>query len=214
MATGAWLISGDMRTIMNTPAATMVAAWMRAEIGVGPSIASASQVCRKNCADLPIAPMNSRIEITSSAGKLGAEQRVAVAGMRGDGGENAVEGDGVEDEISERDADREEQVTDAVDDHRLDRRRIGGRPVIPVVDEQIGDEADPFPAEEQLQQVVRRHQHQHREGEQRYIREEARRGLVMRHVADAVDMDHQRDGADHRHHHQRQHVLAQRSSPE
>ena len=70
MATGAWLISGDMRTIMNTPAATMVAAWMRAEIGVGPSIASASQVCRKNCADLPIAPMNSRIEITSSAGKL------------------------------------------------------------------------------------------------------------------------------------------------
>ena len=130
--------------------------------------------------------------------------------MRGDGGENAVEGDGVEDEIGERDADREEQVADAVDDERLDRRRVGGRPVIPVVDEQIGDEADPFPAEEQLHQVVGRHQHQHREGEQRDIGEEARHGLVMRHVADAVDMDHQRDGADHRHHHQRQHVLAQR----
>ena len=38
---------------------TIVAAWISAETGVGPSIASGSQVCSKNCADLPIAPMNS-----------------------------------------------------------------------------------------------------------------------------------------------------------
>ena len=44
---------------MKTPAVTMVAAWIRAETGVGPSIASGSQVCRPSCADLPIAPMNS-----------------------------------------------------------------------------------------------------------------------------------------------------------
>ena len=44
---------------MKTPAVTMVAAWMRAETGVGPSIASGSQVCSRNCADLPMAPMNS-----------------------------------------------------------------------------------------------------------------------------------------------------------
>ncbi len=43
---------------MNTPAVTMVAAWISAETGVGPSMASGSQVCRKNCADLPMAPMN------------------------------------------------------------------------------------------------------------------------------------------------------------
>ena len=43
---------------MNTPAVTMVAAWMRAETGVGPSIASGSQVWSRNWADLPIAPMN------------------------------------------------------------------------------------------------------------------------------------------------------------
>ncbi len=49
---------GERRATMNTPAVTMVAAWMRAETGVGPSIASGSQVWSRNCADLPIAPMN------------------------------------------------------------------------------------------------------------------------------------------------------------
>ena len=52
---------------MNTPAVTMVAAWMRAETGVGPSIASGSQVCSRNCADLPIAPMNSSRQAIVSA---------------------------------------------------------------------------------------------------------------------------------------------------
>ena len=39
-----------------TPAVTMVAAWMRAETGVGPSIASGSQTWNGNWADLPAAP--------------------------------------------------------------------------------------------------------------------------------------------------------------
>ena len=34
--------SGDMRAIMKTPAVTIVAAWISAEIGVGPSIESGS----------------------------------------------------------------------------------------------------------------------------------------------------------------------------
>ena len=37
---------------MKMPATTMVAAWMRAETGVGPAIASGSQVCRMNWPDL------------------------------------------------------------------------------------------------------------------------------------------------------------------
>ena len=45
----------------------MVAAWIRALTGVGPSMASGSQTCRKNCADLPAAPMNSRKPAISSA---------------------------------------------------------------------------------------------------------------------------------------------------
>jgi hypothetical protein len=37
--------SGDMRATMKMPAVTMVAAWISAEIGVGPSIESGSHTC-------------------------------------------------------------------------------------------------------------------------------------------------------------------------
>ncbi|MNY02688.1 hypothetical protein D3C86_1352700 [compost metagenome] len=38
---------------------TIVAAWIRAETGVGPAIASASHTCRGTWALLPMAPMKS-----------------------------------------------------------------------------------------------------------------------------------------------------------
>ena len=46
----------EVRKSRYTPAVTMVAAWMRAETGVGPSIASGSQTWNGNWADLPAAP--------------------------------------------------------------------------------------------------------------------------------------------------------------
>ncbi len=58
--------SGDIarigldRTSRYTPAVTMVAAWMSADTGVGPSIASSSQDCSGTCADFPHAPSSSR----------------------------------------------------------------------------------------------------------------------------------------------------------
>ena len=58
--------SGDMRATMKMPAVTMVAAWISAEMGVGPSIESGSHTCRGTCADLPIAPMNRQMQIASS----------------------------------------------------------------------------------------------------------------------------------------------------
>ena len=70
LTSGANSTSGDMRQIMKTPAVTMVAAWISADTGVGPSIASGSQVCRNNCADLPMAPMNSNSTMISVASKL------------------------------------------------------------------------------------------------------------------------------------------------
>src|SRR3990172_3758657 len=65
--------SGDMRATMNMPAVTMVAAWINAEIGVGPSIESGSQTCSGNCAHFPMAPMNRQMQITeiSSQGEPG-----------------------------------------------------------------------------------------------------------------------------------------------
>ena len=59
--------SGDMRATMKIPAVTMVAAWMRAEMGVGPSIESGSHTCSGTCADLPIAPTNRKMQIRVSA---------------------------------------------------------------------------------------------------------------------------------------------------
>ena len=57
---------GDIRDTMKMPAVTMVAAWIKAEIGVGPSMESGNQTWSGNWADLPIAPMNRQIQITVS----------------------------------------------------------------------------------------------------------------------------------------------------
>ena len=51
--------NGNIRPTMNTPAATIVAAWISALTGVGPSIASGNHTCNGNWALLPIAPKNS-----------------------------------------------------------------------------------------------------------------------------------------------------------
>src|SRR5664280_3787163 len=47
---------GKRRARTNVPAATIVAAWISADAGVGPSIASGSQSWNGNCADLPATP--------------------------------------------------------------------------------------------------------------------------------------------------------------
>ena len=52
--------SGLTRTSRYTPAVTIVAAWMRADTGVGPAIASGSHTYSGNCADLPAAPSISK----------------------------------------------------------------------------------------------------------------------------------------------------------
>src|SRR4051812_47023753 len=56
--------SGDIRATMKMPAVTIVAAWISAEIGVGPSIESGNQTCSGNCALLPIAPMKRHMQMT------------------------------------------------------------------------------------------------------------------------------------------------------
>src|SRR4051794_22525629 len=55
---------GLTRTIRYTPAVTMVAAWMRADTGVGPAMASGSHRYSGSCALLPTAPMNNMSEMS------------------------------------------------------------------------------------------------------------------------------------------------------
>jgi hypothetical protein len=47
----------------------MVAAWISAETGVGPSMASGSQTYSGNCADFPVAPMKSSSAMVLSTPK-------------------------------------------------------------------------------------------------------------------------------------------------
>ena len=99
-------------------------------------------------------------------GEGATKNRIGVDLVLCDSGEDRAELDRAEFQEDQCDAHHEGEITNAVDDERLDRRGVGGRTVIPVPDQQVGAEPDAFPAEEQLQQVVRRHQHQHGEGEQ------------------------------------------------
>ena len=61
------------------PAVTMVAAWMSADTGVGPAMASGSQTYSGICADLPTAPTkNSRaIAVAVPAAMPGAAGRMS-----------------------------------------------------------------------------------------------------------------------------------------
>ena len=56
--------NGEQRINKNTPAVTIVAAWISALTGVGPYIASGNQVCNVNCADLPVAAITNKSPIT------------------------------------------------------------------------------------------------------------------------------------------------------
>src|SRR5213083_441775 len=87
------------------PAATIVAAWISADTGVGPSIASGSQTCSGICALLPVAPTKSSRQIADSV------PRCAVS--------NGAEVERAERVINEEDAEDEAPVADAVGDERF-----------------------------------------------------------------------------------------------
>jgi len=50
----------EIRINKNTPAVTIVAAGIKAETGVGPSIAAGNHVCKPICADLPTAAIKNK----------------------------------------------------------------------------------------------------------------------------------------------------------
>ena len=64
LAAGASENSTLLRAMRYTPAVTIVAAWMSAETGVGPAMASGSQVYSGICALLPAQPRNRKRQIT------------------------------------------------------------------------------------------------------------------------------------------------------
>ncbi len=126
-ACGASWNRGEQRQTRNTPAVTMVAAWIRAETGVGPSIASGNQVCSPICADLPIAPTNSSRHRVVRISTLWPAKMNDLPANAGAACEHRVEIQRLEDVIDAENAQREAEIAHPVDDKGLDRRRIGGR---------------------------------------------------------------------------------------
>ena len=108
---------------------------------------------------------------------------------------------------------RKAEVTHAVDDKCLDRRRIGRGFLVVEPDQQVRSDPHPFPAEEHLHQIVGGDQRQHGKGEERQIGEEARPivllmrpVVVMGHVAHRVKVNQRRNRVDHNQHDRRQPV--------
>ncbi len=111
---------------------------------------------------------------------------------------------GVLDEQEE--GDREGRVAERVHDERLLGRGDRARPLVPEADQQVGREADEAPAGEQDQQVRRLDEQQHREHEQRHVREVAALLVVSVHVPDRVGDDQEADPGDDQHHEDRERV--------
>ena len=160
---------------------------MRADTGVGPSIASGSQTCSGNWALLPIAP--AKISRAMAATTTGSTSPISWSTTWMS---RVPEGD-----EDEHDPEREADVADAVDDERLLGRERGGPLAIPEPDEQVARQADQLPGDEDDEEAAREDQQQHREHEQVQVGEEAPVARVVAHVADRVDVDQQ---ADRRHH--------------
>ena len=178
--------TGASRHNRYTPAVTMVAAWMSADTGVGPAMASGSHTDNGSCADLPAAPRKKSraIAVAVDGGErlgLGVDHEVVHRAERGE---------------REEDADHEPEVADAVRDERLlagDRGFLAGEPER---DQEVGARSHALPTEERDHEVVAEDEHQHREDEQVHVDEELRELLVAVHVPDRVHVDQRRDAGD------------------
>ena len=183
----------DSRATRYTPAVTIVAAWISADTGVGPAMASGSQTCSGICADLPEAPMNNRMptRLADTAGAASAMNAALIRSM------SSVPSACIEHEHAEQEA----GIADAVGDEGLLAGAGLVRILEPEADQQVGGEPHAFPADEQDEQRPAEHEQQHEEQEQVQIGEVAGVARVVLHVADRVDVDQRAHaGHDQRHH--------------
>ena len=106
----------------------------------------------------------------------------------------------------DEDADEEAQVGEARDDEGL--LRGGDRRGLRVVeaDQEVGAHAHQLPEEIHLEDVRRHDQPHHAHREQRQEGVVALEAPLALHVAQRVDVDHERDGGDHHEHHHRDRV--------
>ncbi len=177
-------------------------------------MASGSHVCSKNCALLPMAPMKSRKQITSRARRCIPNQStirdwIGVPWMTSfcvTAAKTCVKSSVPKMVKMPAIPRMKPKSPTRLTTKALIAAALGGRPVVPEADEQVRREADALPTEEHLDEIVGGHQREHREGEKREIREEARAVRILVHIADGIDVHEARDDGDDDEHHARQAV--------
>ena len=110
----------------------------------------------------------------------------------GGSSEDRVVIDRLEQREDTEDTEQEAEVADAVDDESLHGGSIGRRPLEPEANQKVRGQTHTFPAEEHLDQIVRRNQREHGEGEERQISEEARTMRIVVHISNGIDMHESR----------------------
>src|SRR5205807_2305312 len=99
----------------------------------------------------------------------------------------AVKTHRAEDHEDEHDAQAEAEVADAIDEEGFFGRLARGWLIVVVADEQVGAEADAFPAEIEQDEVVGHDQDGHGEYEEAEVGEEAEIAAFAFHVAGGED---------------------------
>jgi hypothetical protein len=195
---------------MNTPAVTMVAAWIRAETG-----GRALHGVRQPGVEQELRRLAHGAHEEQQAGD---GQRVPLDPEELEAGIRQLRAPGkIWSKVTPLNRtnrvkmpEKEAEIADPVDDEGLHGRRVGGFLVVPEADEQVAREAHALPAEEHLDQVVGGHQHEHGEGEERQIGEEAGPVRVLVHVADGIEVHEGRHAVHDHEHHDRERVDPER----
>src|SRR3989338_5713288 len=106
----------------------------------------------------------------------------------------------------QKDPAKKSEVSQTVDHEGLDPGIRGRGLVIPETDEQIGTQADQFPGDEKLNEVIGQDNANHREGEQTQEREELGDARVFGHVSSGIDKNGAAHTGDDQEHHDGQRI--------
>ena len=194
----------------NTPATTIVEECSSDDTGVGPAMASGSQVCSGNWPLLPMHAMNSATAAHSSRVWLASPDSAhpEIAWMLKPVVPRCSSAHALEPKKRMLDADEQADVADAHGEERLQRGAGVGLLLPPVADQHERAEAHDLPAEDELDRVLGEDHHEHAGGEQRHGGEEVRVAAVAADVLERVDLHQQRD---ERHEGEQHHRRARRS---
>ena len=166
----------------------MVAAWIRADTGVGPAIASGNQVYSGICAALS-GCAHKQQQRNHGKEPGGCFRSLLKYFSKGSGAKLIDHG---------KYRNQETKIPDAVHDKSFLGRTAVFLVFKPVTDQQIGTESDALPADEQDHKIGSQHQQQHRKNKEVEVTEVFRIGrrILFMHIGSGINMDQKAHAGD------------------